>query len=98
MNRKNTVYVIIGILVISIVILIAIYMINKNNVNNIDNENGSQNIKQNDVQNMSDEELIQNTLNKEERLDLDTPQNDNLTDQIDSILNEKNPLDEIPEE
>ncbi len=87
MDKRKIVFVILVVFIISIILFTIIY------IKNISNSN-----KQALNENMTDEEIIQKSLSSEEKLNLDNPNYDNLVNEIDDVLNQTDPLSQIPEE
>lgn len=87
MDKRKIVFVILVVFIISIILFTIIYIKNINNSN-----------KQALNENMTDEEIIQKSLSSEEKLNLDNPNYDNLVNEIDDVLNQTDPLSQIPEE
>lgn len=94
--KKNKIYFILVILVL-IACLCTILIINKNKSEIVDRSNTNLPSK-NEVNEMTDEQLIEKTILGEETLDLDNIENDTILNNIESAINEKDPLADMPGE
>lgn len=99
--KKNIIYAIVIVLVI-IICSSTILMINNKNASNKQEEitNQSENNVPNksEANNMTDDELVQKTISGEESLTLNSVEDDTIITNIDNILNEKDPLADMPGE
>lgn len=92
--KKSVIYTII-ILVIVVLAVCTIIFLNNGKKNN--NTNANANVpSNNEAVKMTDDELVNNIISGEKTVNLDTPESDDILTNIDNVLNEKDPLTEMP--
>jgi len=99
--KKNIIYAIVIVFVI-IICISTILIINNKNASNKQEKTSNQSEEnipsKSEANNMTDDELVQKTILGEESLTLDNIEDDTIITNIDNILNEKDPLADMPGE
>jgi len=99
--KKNIIYAIVIVLVIIICFSIILMINNKNSLNKqeeITNQSENNVPSKSEANNMTDDELVQKTISGEESISLNSVEDDTIITNIDNILNEKDPLADMPGE
>ena len=97
--KKNMTYAIVILIVIVVGISVILIINNKNSLNRqeeITNQSDTNVPSKSEAEKMTDDQLIQKTISGEENDNLDNVEEDKILNDIDTVLNEKDPLADMP--